>query len=60
MYPHFLLQKLFEILVPLLVCLTQGDEYDNLSIFRIDQKYNPVAHDAQARQMKQYGSPIMK
>ena len=60
MYPHLLLQTLLEILVPLLVCLAQGVEYDSLSIFRIDQKYNPVAHDAQARQMKQYGSQIMK
>ena len=57
---HLLLQIVFEILVPLFVCLAQGVEYDSLSIFRIDQKYNPVAHDAQATQMKQYGSQILK
>ena len=53
---HLLLQILFEILAPLFVCLAQGVEYDSFSILRIDQKYNPVAHDAQTTQMKQYGS----
>ena len=57
---HLLSQTIFEILVPLFVHLTQGVEYDSLSILRVDQKYNPVAHDAQATQMKQYGSQILK
>ena len=57
---HLLSQTIFEILVPLFVHLTQGVEYDILSILRLDQKYNPVAHNAQATQMKQYGSQILK
>jgi len=57
---HLLSQTVFEILVPLFVRLTQGVEYESLSILRIDQKYNLVAHDAQATQMKQYGSQILK
>ena len=57
---HLLSQTIFEILVPLFVHLTQGVEYDILSILRVDQKYNPVAHNAQATQMKQYGSQILK
>jgi len=60
MYHHLLSQTLFEILVPLFVRLAQGVEYESLSILRIDQKYNLVAHDAQATQMKQYGSQILK
>ena len=60
MYHHLLSQTLFEILVPLFVHLAQGVEYESLSILRIDQKYNLVAHDAQATQMKQYGSQILK
>ena len=54
---HLLSQTVFEILVPLFVHLTQGVEYDNLSILRIYYKYNLVAHDAQATQ---YGSQIFK
>ena len=57
---HLLSQTLFKILVPLFVHLAQGVEYDSLSILRIDQKYNPVDHDAQATQIKQYGSQILK
>ena len=57
---HLLSQTVFEILVPLFVRLVQGVEYESLSILRIDQKYNLVAHDAQATQMKQYGSQILK
>ena len=57
---HLLSQILFEILVALFVHLAQGVEYDSLFILRIDYKYNPVAHDAQATQMKQYGSQILK
>ena len=57
---HLLSQTIFEILVPLFVHLTQGVEYDILSILRLDQKYNPVAHNAQATQIKQYGSQILK
>ena len=49
---HLLSQILFEILVALFVRLAQGVEYDSLFILRIDYKYNPVAHDAQATQMK--------
>ena len=41
-------------------CLGQGVEYNTLSILRIYAKYNLVAHDAQATQMKQYGSQILK
>ena len=57
---HLLSQTIFEILVPLFVHLTQGVEYDILSILRLDQKYNPLAHNAQATQIKQYGSQILK
>ena len=57
---HLLSQTVFEILVPLFVRLVQGVEYDSLSILRIYQKYNPVAHDAQATQIKQNGSQILK
>ena len=57
---HLLSQTVFEILVPLFVRLVQGVEYDSLSILRIDQKYNPLDHDAQATQIKQYGSQILK
>ena len=57
---HILSQTVFEILVPLFVRLAQGVEYESLSILRIDQKYNLVAHDAQATQMKQNGSQILK
>ena len=34
--------------------MAQGIEYDSLSIPRIDDKYNPVAHDSPATQLKQY------
>ena len=34
--------------------MVQGIEYDSLSILRIDDKYNPVAHDSPATQLKQY------
>jgi len=34
--------------------MAQGIEYDSLSILRIDNKYNPVAHDSSATQLKQY------
>ena len=54
------MQTGFEILVPFFVRIPQGVEYDNLSILRIDYKHNPVFHDAQATQMKQYGSQILK
>ena len=57
---HLLSQTDFEILVPCLVYVAQGVEYDSLSILRIDAKYDPVAHDAQATQLKQYGSQILK
>ena len=57
---HLLSPTLFEIPVPLFVRLMQGVEYDSLSILRIDHKYNLVAHEAQATQMKQYGSQILK
>ena len=57
---HLLSQTIFEIIVPLFVRVAQGVEYGNLSILRIDQKYNPVAHDTQATQMKQDGSQIFK
>ena len=57
---HLLSQAVFEILVSFLVHLAQGVEYNSLSILRIDYKYNPVAHDAQATQMKQYRSQILK
>ena len=59
-YHHLLSQTVFEILVPLFVRFAQGVEYDSLSILRIDQEYNPVAHDAQATQIKQNGSQILK
>ena len=57
---HLLSQTGFEILVPIFVRFPQGVEYDSLSILRIDAKYDPVAHDAQATQLKQYGSQILK
>ena len=57
---HLLSQTCFEILVPFLVRLAQGVEYDSLFILKIDDKYNLVAHDAQATQLKQYGSQILK
>jgi len=53
-------QIVFKILVSLFIHLTQGVEYDSLSIPRIDYKYNQVAHDAQATQLKQCGSQILK
>ena len=56
---HLLSQTVFEILVSFLVRLAQGVKYNNLPILRIDAKYNPVAHDAKAAQLKQYGSQIM-
>ena len=34
--------------------MAQGIEYDSLSILRIDDKYNPMAHDSPATQLKQY------
>ena len=49
---HLLAQTVFEILVRLLVRMAQGIEYDNISILRIDDKYNPVAHDSPATQLK--------
>ena len=55
---HLLSQTVFEILIRVLVRMAQGIEYDSLSILRIDAKYDPVAHDAQATQLKQYGSQI--
>jgi hypothetical protein len=45
---HLLLQTTFKIVVPFFVRSPQGVKYDSLSILRIDSKYNPVAHDAQA------------
>jgi len=56
---HLLSLAVFEILVSFLVRLAQGVEYNNLPILRIDAKYNPVAYDAQAAQLKQYGSHIL-
>jgi hypothetical protein len=47
-------------LVPLFVRFMQRVEYDGLSILWIDHKYNPVAHDAQAAPLKQYGSQILR
>jgi len=49
---HLLLQTVFEILKRLLFRMAQGVEYDNISILRIDDKYNPVAHDPPATQLK--------
>ena len=51
---HLLSQTQFEILVPFLVSVAQGVEYESVSILRIDDKYNPVAHDSPATQLKQY------
>ena len=51
---HLLSQIVFEILIHVLVRMAQGIEYDSLSILRIDDKYNPVAHDSPATQLKQY------
>jgi hypothetical protein len=59
MYRHLLSQTVIEILVSFLVRLAEGVEYNSLSILRIDAKYNPVAHDAQAAQLKQYGCQIL-
>ena len=56
---HLLSLTVFEILIRILFCMAQGVEYDSLCILRIDDKYNPVAHDAQAAQLKQYGSQIL-
>ena len=56
---HLLSQTVFEILVSFLVRLAQGVKYNNLPILRIDAKCNPVAHDAQTAQLKQYGSQIL-
>ena len=56
---HLLSLAVFEILVSFLVRLAQGVEFNSLSILSIDAKYNPVAHDAKAAQLKQYGSQIM-
>jgi hypothetical protein len=57
---HLLSQTAFEILVSFFVRSPQGVKYDNLSILRIDYKYNPMAYDAQAAPLKQYGSQILK
>ena len=51
---HLLSQIVFKILIRVLVRMAQGIEYDSLSILRIDDKYNPVAHDSPATQLKQY------
>ena len=40
--------------------MAQGVEYDSLSILRIDEKYDPMAHDALVAQLKQHGSQILK
>jgi hypothetical protein len=56
---HLLSQNAFEMLVPFFVRSMQGVKYDSLSILWIDHKYNPVAHDAQAAPLKQYGSQIL-
>jgi len=56
---HLLSQTIFKILVFGLVRIAQGVEYNSLSILRIDYKYNPVARDAQATQLKQYRSQIL-
>ena len=50
---HLLSQTFFKILIGVLVRMAQGIEYDSLSILRIDDKYNPVAHDSPATQLKQ-------
>jgi hypothetical protein len=57
---HLLSQTVFEILVQLFVRIPQGVKNDSLSILRIDYKYNPMAHDAQATPLKQYASQILK
>ena len=57
---HLLSLAVFKILVSFLVRLVQGVEYNSLSILRIDAKYNPAAHDAEAAQLKQYGSQNLK
>jgi hypothetical protein len=56
---HLLSQTTLEIPVRFFLRNPQGVEYDSLSIPRIDYKYNPVAHDAQAAPLKQYGSQIL-
>jgi len=56
---HLLLQIVFKILVSGFVRIVPGVEYDSLSILRINYKYNPVAHDAQVAQLKQYGPQIL-
>jgi hypothetical protein len=55
---HLLSQNAFKILVPFSLRCLQGVEYDNLSILRVDHQYNPVAHNAKATPLKQYGSQI--
>jgi hypothetical protein len=58
---HQLLSQIaFEILVPFFVRSLQGVKYDNLSILRIDYKYNPIVHDAKAAPLRQYGFQILK
>ena len=51
---HLLSQTVFKILIRLLVHISQAIEYDSLYILRIDDKYNPVAHDSPATQLKHY------
>ena len=57
---HLLSQTVFKILIRLLVHISQAIEYDSLYILRIDDKYNPVAHDAPATQLKKYKSQYLK
>ena len=56
---HLLSLAIFEILVSFLSRLAQGVEFNILSILSIDAKYNLVAYDAEAAQLKQYGSQIL-
>jgi hypothetical protein len=56
---HLLSQTAFEIPVRFFLRNPQGVEYDSLFILRIDYKYNPVAYDAQATPLKEYGSQIL-
>jgi hypothetical protein len=60
MRPYLLSQIVFKILVSLFIHLTQRVEYNSLFILMIDYKYNQVAHDVQATQLKQCGSQILK
>ena len=53
---HLLLQIVFKILVSGFVRIVPGVEYDSLSILRIYDKYNLVAHDAPTTQLKHYRS----